>query len=522
MHFYKDCALFFTKTFSCGVTGSSTLKLDGTNYSSLQFKKKFVDLKDKLSSHVGMAEFYTKLESFSKIKTDNDSKKAVEELALGVYGFMVSGLRAQLQEKIQGDTSITKYSYNFANKIPIIDRGTNQRLMYDQVNKCIDVGTHYDSWLEYRSHQPKDIKEAMSMAVMVADIVFNPFEAMESTVSEANGQEILTINAHRMPQWRKNEIKNPKLPKEFVEFMRILFMDEDSIRYVMNWFYNMLMGRNGTILLLHGGRGVGKSTLAIIASKLVGELNMVKLPDGFFTSRFNGELKHKRLCYADELPIEREYIASWKSMPERTVTIEEKNGKPFMTENFTSFIVSNNEDMEVYMLQDERKFSIPYTRQSTDDGGKRIEQIYGEDRFSEFYSKIDGDPDFIANIGWWVINNGRWDTYGEMKPYKSEIFYQIVEKALTNWQRDLVGLIESREYHEIPFDSIRDTLKGTGRTKVEKFLNTYYDREGVQYAYITKEFGNDRLIVPNEKYRPIDIEDTNINEEETDFDKLEF
>jgi len=512
------CARYLAQSGSkLSLAGGSSIKINGTTYTSRQFRKNFKELHSKMSEYVGMSDFFGVVDSLMKAQ-ELSKDLALDIISDNLYDFILHTLKKQSKDSIAGDTSVTSKGYNYANKIPILDRKSGARVIYDNVKKCVDHGTTYDTWKEYRGFQSKDVKEIMGDAVMVADIDYDPFDSAESAIREVNGQETLSINAHVTPTWRKTEIKDPKLPKAFVKFMKFLFPDEKSLDYVYHWLNFMLTDRNHTILLLHGGRGVGKGTFALITKLLCGFENFGEMPSGFFDSRFNGELKYKRVCFFDEFAILKEHMTRWKALPEPFLAIEEKNGKPTTYRNHASFLVCNNTEEIVHLLCDERKFSVPVVPV---DG--KVDEYIGIEEFEEFARSIEDDVEVLANVGWWILKNGDKGNYTNRKPFVSTTFHEIVEKALTNWQRDLINFIEQKEYEEIPLDSIPEILKGTGRTKIQKFLNVHKDEENLHYAYIFQKSDGTRVIRPTEKYLP-KTKTTQENEDNDSFnpEELEF
>ena len=497
---------YFNENFTVALAGTGTLKLNSTTYSSRQFVKKFESLEKSLANHIGKREFYGAIEDASKKRSITEAEATVV-LAELAFQKLTGDIKKAQTEKTKGSTDITKYGYNYANKVPVIDRRTKARMLYDDKRKCIDYGSDYESWKEYKNIQPKEIKELMNMAVMVADIYYDPFEIAEASLREVNGQkELLTINAHVMPKWRLAEVETPELPKVFDDFMAHLFPDEVSREYVYHWLYFALTSRNYTYLLLHGDRGVGKNTFAIVCRLLLGLENFSFISSGFFDSRFNGELKNIRMGFFDEHDILSEHMSVWKQLPETYLTIEEKGMKPEQYRNHASFIVANNFEAKIDLLGDERKFSVPIL------GSLKVDEVLGQDVLEGFLRDLADDGSVIANIGWYILKKYKdSNRFNPNKPLITDLFHDIVEKALTNWQRGLIETIETREEDDYELDDLENILKGTGRTKIEKFLATYRDREGSSYGYVKQKQGGIRTIIPSDKYAP---DKSNFNDEE--------
>jgi hypothetical protein len=499
-----------------GSTGAS-IKIGSITYTARQFKKLFTDQEMQIASFVGKQLFFSKVgEMEIKFKANNED--TLGRLSEIVYQLIVSEVNKQNKDKTAGSIDLSANGYNYRNKMPIIDRRTTSRLIFDNEKKCIDFQSDYDAWKEYRSYQSKEVKDIMSMGVTVADINYDPYSPTKVELREVNGQaDVLTINAHITPKWRDSDKISDKLPPMFVEFMNHLFCnDKDSIEYVLNWMHFMLVDRNHCMLLLHGGRGIGKGSFHTIIRRLVGLENFVLMPSGFFDSRFNGELKYKRVVCFDDYPVKREFINEWKQLPEPYMSVEEKNAKVVTYLNHASFLITNNTEAEVALLGDERKFSVP---KCPTDG--KVNDVLGHDRFEEFMRAIEDDDELIASIGTWLIKHGESKRFDNRRPFISDTFHEIVEKALTNWQRGIINEIERCEADEINLAHIEDITRGTGRTKIEKFLNVHRDRNGELYGSLKQIKGGDRVIVPSKAYLP---DTSNTEEVNTDInlENMEF
>lgn len=507
--------------------GNNSFKMGSTSYTSRQFTKYFLDSIDVIAKFYGKSGFYSKIEEMVE-QHDCKEKEVLTKLADTVYSKILSGIKSQAKAKTAGDISLASNGYSYTNKMPILDRKSDNTLIFDSVLNRIDFQSSYDTWMKYRNHQDKDTKDIMSMAVTVAEIEYDPYDSMKVDLREVNGQEeVLTINAHVTPKWREEEIAEPVLPLVFLDFLDHLFCrDQDSIEYALNWLHYMLVERNHCMLLLHGGRGVGKGTFHAIVRRLVGNENFVLMPSGFFDSRFNDELRFKRVVCFDDFSIKREYMSEWKQLPEPYMSIEGKGTKVVTYKNHASFLITNNTEDEVSLLGDERKFSVPKVEATV-----KVDDALGLEIFDTFIRDIQDNDETIGNIGWWLIKNGKSERFDNVHPFLSDTFYEVVEKALTNWQRGIINEIERCESDSINLAHIEDITKGTGRTKIEKFLNVHKDRDGELYGSLKQIKGGDRVIIPTDKYLP--VEDwpgqkegisacAGDNYDDNDFENMEF
>ena len=81
-------------------------------------------------------------------------------------------------------------------------------------------------------------------------------------------------------------------------------------------------------------------------------------------------------------------------------------------------------------------------------------EAMGKDWLDEIH-RLKEDPDFLANLGWWILQNANISKFSPEEPYKSSLFYDIVHKALFPWQRFLIDLIKTRDSDSYVLKSIR-------------------------------------------------------------------
>jgi hypothetical protein len=217
---------YFTKQNKVSRSGSS-IKIGSITYTARQFNAMFLKNESRIAEYVGMGLFYSKIEENkdgSRFTKDSD---VISELANTVFHDISKKLTKDAKETITGDVDIIRSGYKYHGMVPVLDRGSKSFLLFDTVNKCIDEGTSYAVWEKYVSKQPKEVKEMMNTAVMVAEVMYNPFTDLKAELTKVNNQEdVLTINAHQMPKWREapNEIENPVLPELFKKLMDFMFL----------------------------------------------------------------------------------------------------------------------------------------------------------------------------------------------------------------------------------------------------------------------------------------------------------
>lgn len=306
----------------------------------------------------------------------------------------------------------------------------------------------------------------------------------------------------------------------FVELMEHVFADQESIEYVYSWIYFALTDRNHCYLLMHADQGIGKGTLCSVLSKLVGDSNFATSDKDAFESRFNGELMYKRMVFFDELFVTAERMSKIRALTNKYVRYEAKGQQAADLENFASFIISNNTDSKSgeknLLTYEDRRFSVPNM------GKGNLLLTKGQEWIDKIYHKIEEDPEFIANIGWWIMDHGDQGKYTPTQPLKTDTFYALVENALSNWQRNIIEKIESRKNYRYNIAKLKEELRGTGRIKLSNFLDNHKDRDGDNYGYVGQDSDGTRYIYVHEKYKPVESNKDNKVENGDSFENFNF
>ena len=502
---------YFRKNYNPTMSGRENIKLNGRTSNPTQFHKKFLEEKDNIASYAGLSEFYGAVEALCKARNWSQ-EQALQYMSDQVFGFIRAELNKEAKAKVttaaKGAEDLIRGAFNYQGYLPVLDIKSKQRVLYNTKVKSINRKANYDSWKDWVNTRPSEERKLLLSTVVPALIKYDPDNVEEVSYTKVQEQEeVLTLNAHVMPSWRMKELANKTPPKEFTEFMNHLFPDKDSQDYVLHWMNFMITKRNHCILFLHGEQGVGKGTFSDICERLVGIDNYVKVGPEFWESRFNGELKYRRCVFFDENEITKENVTRVRAMTNRVIAVEDKGSTLLNLDNHASYIWAINPDKKALITYDDRRYSVPLL------GKENIERAKSSEWMDNFTKKLE-DKEFIAGIGWWILNYGDQGRYNTTKPYITEGFYQLVDKALTLWQRNVVELIESRENdkYDLADTYVKEILKGTGRTTLQGFLDTYRDKEGECLGYVTQ--GNDkrRYLVATTKYFPEDANHFN-NEE---------
>ncbi|GLK54338.1 hypothetical protein JOD31_001505 [Methylopila capsulata] len=174
--------------------------------------------------------------------------------------------------------------------------------------------------------------------------------------------------------------------------------DEERFRYIIGWLADMVQNpgsKPGVALVLKGGKGAGKDTLAVVMSRIVGRRHVAHIDNADrLTSRFNAPFASALLGHVEE--------AFWAGdrgkkgalqalITAPTMTLEKKGIDSVVVASFVRFVMTTNEDWAVPASHDERRYAV------FDVSDCRIgDRTY----FRDLYAQIEGDgaAAFLAHL----------------------------------------------------------------------------------------------------------------------------
>lgn len=485
-------------------SSNTSLRLGANSVTKTSFYKMMTRDEGALKKHCTRKAWASLIDAFAERFNIDEDEDILKELSNMVFEKLQQKAYQKSVENAVGSASANNQvikAFSYDNVIPIIDIKTTQKAMFNVQTRNVLHSITYEAYKEWRDKQPKEVKEAHNLIFTPASIAYDPRESGSyKYINTDDGQEIISVNSHNMPEWRKTELKEPKLPIVFDRLMRHLFPEDQCRKYVYFWLYNMLDDRSSIHLLLHGHRGIGKSSLLYVAEHLVGQSNYYYVPKEFFDNNFDYELRHKRLLYFDEHTIHsKKNEAQFKQYHEPKMAYHGK-GMPItgIETNFASHVISNNTEETNHLVYEARRYSVPLLTH------KPIKEALGEEFLDELH-RLKTDKDFLANVGWWILQNCNYAEFEKHAPYKSSLFFDIVNKALYPWQKWVMETIKSRAseayFLEDFSEELTDKYRKIGRVHIENFLATHKDEEGDTLGYV-KQIDKRRCIVPTEKYMP--------------------
>lgn len=388
-------------------------------------------------------------------------------------------------------------SVEYTGCIKVIDVFSNERIVFDTIYGGA-TGYDIDGFEEWLREQENKVTHAIRQQTIRGIIEYDPYNMESVQATQFRDKTINKVNSHQFPDWRRKEIKDPKLPQSFLDFMSHLFPNKECREYIYFWLKNTIEKRNYIHLLLHSPKETGKNTFMELVKMLVGSSNYKTIDPTFWESRFNFELRNRRVCYFDEHDITPENINQFKAYGNEMISIEGK-GQNISGDavNYASYVISNNNPGGNFLSSDERKFSVPKVTR------EKIVKAFDLDFIHNLWASIKNDPDYIANIGWWVINNGANNKFDNQRPYKTEVFWELVDNSLAEWQRSLIDKIEEGRIEKTMISTLKTELDihyHIGAPKVAKFVDNHTDREGDRYARVVKDEKGIRWLQVEDKY----------------------
>lgn len=365
------------------------------------------------------------------------------------------------------------YDYTNNTKI-IVNRETKEPTQFS-----------YENWdARIRFHEAKAQQDTGKKFIIPRNPLniireYNPRSKERKYYKEIDGLNLCVFNEYIAPSWHSDELANPHLPAGVGLFLKLAFPNPTCRAHLLNWIRNLLLGRrNGTAMVLHGARGVGKNTLADLDGlipALIGKQNAKKAPKGFLSEKYNGVLFNTQFLYCDEEEITPRNYGALKSYMNPQQTLHFKHQNATVTRAIeTNFCISSNKHGRdfFYVESNERRMSV-YDMRSTNLVWRQEStppKGFMSPKEMDALKRSFEDEEVIANTAWWIIKNckGPWD---DQHPWKGPRFDFLVQYSLKAWQRAIWKKIKSRESD---FYSLSE-------------LNRYEVSEGARRITITPE-----------------------------------
>lgn len=469
---------------------------DGSKMPITKFKEMiFPNDMSKLTADVLLKdpEFYKEIREKSPENQRKIKQRFFEDLHNIVIDVVESnkanGVSAEISEKY----SIVKESFNFQQYLYFRhiadDRYLGSKVLFDTVKGSISKISP-EVYLESFFEKPRPLDAVFE---------YDPYNITPVKPFVFEGQKINRVNTYIAPEWRKLAVTVPKTPPAvFSEFLKHLFPDVESRRFVISWIKNAILHRSETVLILNGAKGTGKNLLADFLKELVGAENFGRAKKSLIQKEFNAMLEDKRLIFLDEIRIDKAAHTFLKDICNAEHNIEKKGvDANNLTPTYHSILLCNNDISDVYLEWDDRRFSTPNITSVP------LRAVFSEEKIQEVVRLLK-DPTSIKQIGEFIINYEH-DTYSDpFYAFKPERFHQLVKSSLYGWQQIIMEKLS--EYRGRPQNivHIREDARETGvkfpstNGKIESFLQNYYHRGLFKIGYISKKDRKSMLHISDE------------------------
>ena len=373
------------------------------------------------------------------------------------------------QQKFSGDIPESRPNVSY---IPAVDMRSNEPHLINPESKQLSE-LKYDAYL--RTLHPED-RSAFINSMRLAVFEYDPYDLTTLSMVPFETYEVLRVNLYDPPPWRLKDNSHAKCPALVARMIKHLFPDKESRTFVLDWMYHLLVSRNETYLVLNGRKGVGKGIFAKLVRALVGINNYTEAPESLLDSQFNSALDNKRAIVLDEIKVDKAKHTKLKRYINKYQNIEKKGrDAESIKETFNSFIITNNDETDMYLEFDDRRFSVPDLTSLNLTESLTKEEIQNLDQLLE-----DENSDLVRDFGYFIFNRGAKE-FDQFSTVKGEKFYGLVYTSLRHWQKFLVEEILETRSKEIPLSKLRNIAQTSeenihfplNEQKIEDFLNNY-------------------------------------------------
>ena len=315
----------------------------------------------------------------------------------------------------------------------------------------------------------------------IGKIEFDPMNLRAVETRIINGSEALILNSHIPPNWRKATPRNSaECPSLIMRLLTNVFPDDKSLKYVLGWIKQSVVGKNETILCLVGPRGVGKTTITGLVSCGVGKHYTSQADGAFLDEKFtSSELEEKRLTILEEVTLDsRKRIDKLKRVTNMEVKIEAKGEDAKTAKSYTSFIVVNNHLNQMPISSEERRFSI------VEIGTRNLTSVMTHEEIEELVEAFNRNQEeaphqLVVDFYHWILEQDF--EFNNVVPFKGRYYQEVVFESLPLIEREVIELILEKPNQEFTIKDFKKHLKNKhGNDKIHinvdmlrKFLDNY-------------------------------------------------
>ena len=370
--------------------------------------------------------------------------------------------------------------------------------------------------LEMGITDPKELIYDQSVPVVYPE--FRPYSVdmiIHAERKDAPGKKFSILNTYPCPEWRKIKAI-PQYRGNIRKLLENIFPLEEERQYVLCWIRQMIVGRNNTVLVLVGDRGVGKSKFGELLQALVGLEFSQMLDMALLKDKFTSQVYHTRLGVFEEVGLggeDQTTVERVKALTNARIKVEKKNRDAFSASNECSFVMSLNSSSNLGVRPTERRFSIPLVL------GKKLEDAIPSFEISKMEKtwlgqEIDPQVQYeLAEFGEYLLamDVGTWS---DSTPLRGKAFYEITRAAQPDWELAIIDMVIKAGQINKQLE-VKDVIKymankpangfRTKPTTISSFLRDY--KHFNEHKLGTLDFkwgetgrGRSAIIIPNPEF----------------------
>jgi hypothetical protein len=361
---------------------------------------------------------------------------------------------------------------DFSNYIPILDASTSSVVMFDKGLNDINKGFSFEA---FKMLLPNEEKKYLSTIIRPGQFVYDPYNLETLIPVTIGAQEFIKVNLYNPPKWRLRDAPSEvKCPEIVDKFLHHLFPTQEQVEFILDWAYLALVERSEVYIVLNGRKGIGKGLFTSLIKAVVGSDNFTEGPASILNTQFNALLETNRVISFDELKIGKKEHLTLKKIINKHQTIEKKGQDAQRNkETYNSFIISNNDETDVHVEPDDRRFAVMELTENN------LRDVWDHDLISDFSYRLENDEELAYQFGYFIYERGMNRKIDPFRVFIGEKFHKLCYTSLAVWQRYIVDTILSREEEEYLVSKLRREAKKehiafpTSKNKISDFLNNY-------------------------------------------------
>jgi hypothetical protein len=428
---------YISENFSISFRRQTIIIIDGDEYS----KREILDA-------VGITPF-TATKTLEWYNATYPKDKDKQSFSVRIFDALRKHTNNQVRSTLQiGELPESRPTFD--TYIPVVDVERNAKVLINRETKELSIYS-YDVWFASLDEAQKKI---IPEYIRPARFLYDPYDISTLVMMPFENYELLKVNLYVPPKWRLEINLKRECPQIVTRFLEHLFPTEDAREYVLDWLYHALTTRHEAYLVLNGAKGIGKGVFCALAKLLVGKDNYTEAPDSFLDTHFNSALDKRRVIVLDEVRVDKEAHTKLKRYINKFQNIEKKGlDADKAVETFNSFIISNNDETDMYLEHDDRRFACP------DMTTVPLKYKFSTEEITELMEKIESeDLELARDFGYFIYNRGA-KKYDPFSIYMGEKYHRLIQVSLKVWQKFILEKIVEGTEEVLEFPRLKSQAR---------------------------------------------------------------